>query len=226
LTTLLAWLLPMGILERYPTLKAEMDAIQTPDDAATKGRSVPVAFYIHPVMQVSNSLLARAHLVPVGVDQLPHVELKRQVARRFNRELKPIFLEPEPLVGRVPRLLGTNGHAKMSKSRGNTIDLKDGPDAMAKIVRTMDAGPPRRANEPGMVEANALFASLDAFDNDAAELNELLGSMRQRRALFESNMSQVREALEHGTSRARGIARETMAIVHDALDLDYLGKYR
>ena len=251
LTTWLAWLLPLGMLERNPTLKAEMEAIQAPADCASKGRSVPVAFYIYPVMQVANILLPRAHLVPVGVDQLPHVELTRQVVRRFNREFKPIFPEPEALVGRVPRLVGTDGSAKMSKSRGNTIDLKDSADAVAKKVRGMYAGPPRGAREPGRVEANPVFAYLDAFDPDVAEmsdlkeryerhgvanaelkdrltrvLNDLLEPMRQRRARYEGNMARVREALEHGTGRARAVARVTMERVHDALDLDYLRKYR
>ena len=240
------------MLERNPTLRAEMEAIENPEGATTKGKSVPVAFYIYPVMQVANILLPRAHLVPVGEDQLPHVELARETARRFNRKFKPIFPEPEALVGRVPRLLGTDGNAKMSKSRGNSIDLKDGADAVARKVRAMYAGPPRRANEAGkVVEANPVFDYLDAIDRDAAEVSDLkeryerhgvsnaelkdrltrvlydlLEPMRQRRAQYEGNMARVREALEHGTGRARAIARETMAMVHDALDLDYLRKYR
>jgi len=251
LTTWLSWLLPVGMLERNPTLRAEMEAIEHPHDSTTKGKSVPVAFYIYPVMQVANILLPRAHLVPVGEDQLPHVELARETARRFNRDFKPIFPEPEALIGRVPRLLGTDGNAKMSKSLGNTIDLKDGADAVARKVRAMYTGPSRAANEPGKVEENPVFGYLDAFDNDSAEvsdlkeryarhgvsnvelkdrltrvLNELLEPMRQRRAQYEGNMTQVRDALEKGTGRARAVARETMERVHDALDLDYLGKYR
>ena len=87
------------MLERNPTLKAEMEAIEMPDDATTKGKSVPVAFYIYPVMQVANILMSRAHLVPVGEDQLPHIELTRETARRFNREFKPIFPEPRGAPG-------------------------------------------------------------------------------------------------------------------------------
>jgi tryptophanyl-tRNA synthetase len=250
LTTWLAWFLPVGMLERNPTLKAEMEAIENPEDAKTKGRSVPVAFYIYPVMQVANILLPRAHLVPVGEDQLPHIELTREMARRFNREFKPVFPEPEALLGRAPRLVGTDGNAKMSKSRGNTIDLKDSAEIVAKKVRRMYAGPPRGAKEPGKVGENPVFVYLDTFDHDAAQvrdlkeryertgvsnkelkdrltavLNELLEPMRERRAKYESNMSLVREALEHGTKRGRAIARETMEMVRDALDLDYLGKY-
>jgi tryptophanyl-tRNA synthetase len=247
----LAWLLPMGMLERNPTLKAEIEAIESPDDATTKRKSAPVAFYIYPVMQIANILLPRAHLVPVGEDQLPHIELARQAARRFNRRFKPIFPEPAALLGRVPRLVGIDGSAKMSKSRGNTIDLRDSARTVARKVRGMYAGPPREANEPGNVQANPVFAYLDAFDRDAAQvrdlkeryertgvgnkelkdrltavLDELLEPMRERRARFESNLPLVREALEHGTNRARTIARETMEMVRDALDLDYLRKHR
>ena len=78
------------------------------------------------------------------------------MVRRFNRAFKPIFPEPEALVGRVPRLVGTDGNAKMSKSRGNTIDLEDSAETVAKKVRTMYGGPPRRATEPGKVEENRL----------------------------------------------------------------------
>jgi tryptophanyl-tRNA synthetase len=250
LTTWLAWFLPVGMLERNPTLKAEMEEIDNPRDATTKGRSVPVAFYIYPVMQVANILLPRAHLVPVGEDQLPHIELTRETARRFNRDFQPIFPEPEALVGRVPRLLGIDGNAKMSKSRANTIDLKDSAEIVARKVRGMYAGPPRGAHEPGAVAENPVFSYLDAFDHDAATvmdlkeryertgvsnkelkdrltavLNELLEPMRDRRAKYEGNMSLVQSALEYGTNRGRAIAGETMEMVRDALDLNYLRKH-
>src|SRR5688572_12038240 len=247
LMTWLAWFLPIGMLERNPTLKSEIEAIENPLDGKTKGKSVPVAFYIYPVMQVANILLSRAHLVPVGEDQLPLVELAREMARRFNRDFKPIFPEPEALLGRAPRLVGTDGNVKMSKSRGNTIDLKDSAEAVAAKVRRMYGGPPRGAHEAGKVGENPIFLYLDAFDRDAAQvqslkeryertgvsskelkdrlttvLNELLEPMRERRAKYESNMSLVREALEQGTKRGRSTARETMEMVRDALDLNYL----
>jgi tryptophanyl-tRNA synthetase len=249
LMTWLAWFLPIGMLERNPTLKAEMQAIENPADAATKGKSVPVAFYIYPVLQVANILLSRSHLVPVGEDQLPLVELAREMARRFNRKFKPIFPEPEALLGRAQRLVGTDGKAKMSKSRGNAIYLKDSAEAVAGKVRRMYGGPPRRAGERGRVEDNPIFSYLDAFDGNAAQvqdlkeryeragvsskelrdrltrvLNELLEPMRERRAEYKSNMSLVRDAIEEGTQRARVTARETMDMVRDALDLNYLKK--
>jgi tryptophanyl-tRNA synthetase len=250
LTTWLSWFLPLGMLERNPTLKAEMEAIERGDEHRA-GRSVPVAFYNYPVMQVANILMPRAHLVPVGDDQLPHIELTRETARRFNRQFKPVFPEPEALLGRVPRLVGTDGNAKMSKSRGNTIDLKDDAATVARKVRAMYAGPPRGLNEPGKVEENPIFLYLDAFDPDRAEvanlkeqyertgignkvlkdrltavLNAKLEPFRERRARYEVNMPLVREALEAGTARGRAIARETMALVHDALDLNYFEHYR
>jgi len=226
-----------------------MADIETGDEKK-KGRSVPIAFYTYPVMQVANILMPRAHLVPVGEDQLPHIELTRETARRFNREFKPIFPEPEALVGRVPRLVGTDGNAKMSKSRGNTIDLKDSADAVAKKIRGMYAGPPRGLDEPGKTAENPIFLYLEAFDPEQDEarnmaeqyertgvpnkvlkdrlttvLNTMLEPFRERRAYYEANMPLVREALADGTARYRAKAQETMALVRDALDLNYLEKH-
>jgi tryptophanyl-tRNA synthetase len=245
----LAWLLPGGMLERNPTLKAEVQSIENPEDGQRKSKSVPVAFLLYPIMQAANILMSRAHLVPVGEDQLPHLELTREAARRFNRKFKPIFPEPEALLGRTPRLLGTDGNVKMSKSRGNTIALNDSAGTVATKVRRMYAGPPRGAREPARVKDNPIFLYLDAFDDDAAQvqdlkeryertgvsskelkdrlttvLNELLEPMRERRAKYESNSSRVREALEQGTGRGRAIARETMAMVREALNLNYLDR--
>ncbi|MCC7363570.1 MAG: tryptophan--tRNA ligase [Dehalococcoidia bacterium] len=250
LTTLLGWFLPVSMLERNPTLKAEMEAIEHPEDGQKEGKSVPVAFYTYPVMQVANILMPRAHLVPVGEDQLPHIELTRETARRFNRRFKPVFPEPEALVGRVARLVGTDGNAKMSKSRNNAIYLKDDAATVAKKIKGMYAGPPRGMNEPGKVDENPIFLYLEAFHTNQAEvqdlkaryestgvgnaelkaklteaLNGLLEPIRERRQQYAQNMTRVKEALEAGTKRERAIACETMAQVRDALDLNYLAKY-
>jgi tryptophanyl-tRNA synthetase len=158
LTTWLSWYLPLGMLQRNPTLKAEMEDIEAGH------RSVPVAFFTYPVMQSANILLPRAHLVPVGEDQAPHIEMTRELARRFNQRFKPVFPEPEALIGRVRRLLGTDGQAKMSKSRGNTIDLKDPEDVVNQKVRSMYTDPTRlRATDPGHIEGNPVFMYHDAF---------------------------------------------------------------
>jgi tryptophanyl-tRNA synthetase len=240
----LSWLLPLGMLQRNPTLKAEMEDFGR--------RSVPVAFFTYPVMQVANILLPRAHLVPVGEDQLPHIELTREIARRFNRQFKEVFPEPEGLVGRVPRLVGTDGQAKMSKSLDNAIYLKDAPSVVGEKVRSMFTDPTRlRATDPGRVEGNPVFMYHEAFNPSAEEvadlkdrygrgavgdvevkeklaraLNAFLDPIRERRAHYEANMRLVRDALEAGTSRARRAAQETMALARDALDLGYLRKFR
>ena len=244
LTLWLSWFLPLGMLERNPTLKAEMEEFGR--------KSVPVAFFTYPVMQVANILMPRAHVVPVGEDQLPHIELTREVARRFNRQFKDVFPEPEGLVGRVPRLVGIDGQAKMSKSLDNAIYLKDTPAVVKEKVRSMYTDPTRlRATDPGHVEGNPVFLYHDAFNPNREEvadlkdryrrgavgdvevkeklataLNTFLDPMRERRARFAAKMGLVRDALADGTDRARNAARTTMALVHDALDLGYLEKFR
>lgn len=240
----LGWFLPLGMLQRNPTLKAEME------DFGRK--SVPVAFFTYPVMQVANILLPRAHLVPVGEDQLPHLELTREVARRFNRQFRPVFPEPEGLVGRVPRLVGTDGQAKMSKSLDNAIYLKDPAAVVKEKVRSMYTDPTRlRATDPGHVEGNPVFLYHNVFNPDrdevaeledryrrgavgdvevkdrlATALNAFLDPIRERRARFAANMGRVRDAVADGTARARESARATMALVREALDLGYLDKFR
>ncbi|GAB4336036.1 MAG: tryptophan--tRNA ligase [Dehalococcoidia bacterium] len=242
LTTWLSWWVPLGMLQRNPTLKSEMKEFGK--------KSVPVAFFNYPVMQVANILMPRAHLVPVGEDQLPHIEMTREIARRFNRQFKEVFPEPEALVGRVPRLVGIDGQAKMSKSLNNAIYLSDDAHTVAGKVRRMYGGPPRAADEPGCPDDNPIILYHRAFNPDKDEvadfeeryrtvgvsnkelkdrltqvLNEFLDPIRDRRARYQANMRLVREALEHGTRHGRAIAGETMELVRDALDINYLSKY-
>jgi tryptophanyl-tRNA synthetase len=244
LTLWLSWLLPLGMLQRNPTLKAEME------DFGRK--SVPVAFFNYPVMQVANILLLRAHLVPVGEDQLQHIELTREMARRFNRQFKDVFPEPDGLVGRAPRLVGIDGQAKMSKSLNNAIYLKDTPAVVNEKVRSMYTDPTRlRATDPGHVEGNPVFLYHDVFNPNreevadlkdryrrgtvgdvevkqklAAALNEFLDPIREKRAYYEANMGLVRDVLADGTDRTRKVAQATMDLVREALDLRYLEKFR
>ncbi len=246
LSVLLSWFMPLGRLQRNPTLKAEMDAL----DTSKKG--VPVGFFIYPLMQVANILLPRAHLVPVGEDQLPHIEMTREMARKFNRDFGEVFPEPEPLVGRVPRLAGVDGQAKMSKSLNNAIYLKDDGETVRKKVMNMYTDPTRlRATDPGHVEGNPVFMYHDAFNPDTAEvddlkeryvkgavgdvevkkklvvaINNLLDPIRERRAHFEARPALVTEALERGSAHARETAEETMALVRDALKLNYIERGR
>ena len=243
LTLWLSWYIGMGRLQRNPTLKAEMAELEK-----SKSGSVPVAFFTYPIMQVANILMPKAHLVPVGEDQLPHIEMTREVARKFNRLFGEVFPEPEGLVGRVPRLVGLDGNAKMSKSLDNAIYLKDDEETVTKKVMSMYTDPTRlRATDPGHVEGNPVFMYHDAFNPDTAEvddlkeryvkgavgdvevkqklaaaLNAMLDPIRERRAGYEAKPDAVREALANGTEYARKVAGETMAEVRSALKLNYL----
>ena len=241
LTTWLSWWVPMGMLQRNPTLKSEMGNL-------ADGDSVPVAFFNYPMMQAANILMPRAHLVPVGEDQLPHIELTREIVRRFNRIFKTdLFPEPEALIGRVPRLVGVDGNAKMGKSLGNAIDLSDDADTVTKKVRGMFTDPTRlRATDPGHVEGNPVFMYHDAFNPDVEEVNDLkeryvrgavgdvevkqkltvalnnfLDPIRERRAYFDAHPTEVRDALAAGTAHANRVADETMRLVRDAMGLNY-----
>ncbi len=240
LTLWLSWWLPLGMLQRNPTLKAEM--------AELGSKSVPVAFFNYPVMQVANILMPKAHLVPVGEDQMPHIEMTREVARRFNRLFGEVFPEPEGLVGRVPRLVGLDGNAKMGKSLDNAIQLKDDAETVTKKVKGMFTDPTRlRATDPGHVEGNPVFMYHDAFNPDTDEvqdlkdryvvgkvgdvevkqklanaLNAFLDPIRERRAHYEARPELVSEALAAGTSHSKRIAEQTMAEVRSALRLNYL----
>jgi tryptophanyl-tRNA synthetase len=244
LTIWLSWYVGLGRLQRNPTLKAEMDELESRSKDA-----VPVAFFTYPVMQVANILMPKANLVPTGEDQAPHVEMTREVARRFNRLFGEVFPEPEGLVGRVPRLVGIDGQAKMSKSLNNAIYLKDDAETVTQKVMRMFTDPTRiHASDPGHVEGNPVFMYHDAFNPDKAEvqdlkeryvvgkvgdvevkqklaraLNALMDPIRERRARYESQPELVREALASGSGYAKRVAEQTMSEVRAALRLNYLG---
>jgi len=244
LTVWLSWYVGLGRLQRNPTLKAEMDELESRSKEA-----VPVAFFTYPVMQVANILMPKANLVPTGEDQAPHVEMTREVARRFNRLFGEVFPEPEGLVGRVPRLVGIDGQAKMSKSLNNAIYLKDDAATVTQKVMRMFTDPTRiHADDPGHIEGNPVFMYHDAFNPDKAEvqdlkeryvvgkvgdvevkqklaraLNALLDPIRERRARYEAQPELVREALAGGSGYAKRVAEQTMSEVRAALRLNYLG---
>jgi len=198
----------------------------------------------YPVLQAADILLPRAHLVPVGKDNEAHVEITREIARRFNRQYGDVFPIPEALLGDIPALVGTDGLAKMSKSRGNAIYLSDDAETVKRKVMGMYTDPQRvRADLPGQVEGNPVFIYHDAFNPNVAEVNDLkeqyrlgkVGDVEVKRRLtraindFLSPLREVRARFERagvvddvliaGTRRARGIAQMTMDRVYDALGL-------
>lgn len=238
LTMLLSFITPLGMLQRNPTLKAEMDRLDA--------ESLSAGFFNYPVSQVADILLPKADLVPVGEDQAPHIEMTREVARKFNRVFAPVFPEPATMIGRVPRLRGTDGRAKMSKSAGNVIQLSDDAETVRKRVMSMYTDPTRlRATDPGHVEGNPVFEYHDCFnpDRDQVEdfkiryragkvgdvevkkalvvaMNNFLDPIRERRAAYEQKPKLVEEALMEGTRRARKVAADTMAQVRGAMRID------
>jgi tryptophanyl-tRNA synthetase len=195
------------------------------------------------VLQAADILLPRATLVPVGKDNEAHVEVSREIARRFNRLYGEVFPIPEALIGEVPTLIGTDGQAKMSKSLNNAIFLADDPKTVETKVMRMYTDPKRvSADIPGTVEGNPVFAYHDAFNPDKAEvsdlkdryrrgkvgdvevkqklvlaLNQFLTPIRDRRAQFDRPT--VEQLLVEGTRRARREAEETMRLVRDAMGL-------
>ena len=239
----LSWYVGLGRLQRNPTLKAEMAEMERGSADA-----VPVAFFTYPIMQVANILMPKAHLVPVGEDQLPHIEMTRELARRFNRRFGEIFPIPEALVGRIPRLVGLDGEAKMSKSLDNAIYLQDDEETVTAKVMRMFTDPTRiHATDPGHVEGNPVFMYHDAFNPDTAEvqdlkdryvagkvgdvevkqrlaraLNAFMDPIREQRAHYEAHPQLVKEALAAGTRHAKQVAEHTMADVRRALRLNYL----
>ena len=235
LSMLLSFITQLGMLERNPTLKAELA------DLPVERRTV--GFYNYPMSQVADILLPRAHLVPVGDDQAPHIEMTREVARKFNRMFSHVFPEPETLIGEVGRLIGTDGAGKMSKSQGNVIMLSDDEQTVNARVRGMFTDPNRiRADIPGRVEGNPVFEYHDAFNPNtaqvdefkeryragkvgdvevkralAAAINDFLDPIRERREYYKQRIGLVEDALMSGVGQARTIAAETMVMVRDAM---------
>ena len=224
-------------LERLPSIKdmaraAELDVL-------------PFGLVGYPVLQAADILLPRADLVPVGKDNEAHVEISREIARRFNRLYGDVFPEPDVMIGDVPTLIGTDGQAKMSKSLDNAIFLADDEKIVNQRVFSMYTDPNRiRADIPGTVEGNPVFIYHDAFNPDSDEVNDLkaryrqgkvgdvevkkklahainnfLAPIRQKRAELAAQPGLVEDVLIEGIKRTQTRARETMEMVYNAMDM-------
>jgi tryptophanyl-tRNA synthetase len=236
---LLSMTIPIPWLERVPTYKEQMDQLSE-KDLSTLG------FLGYPLLQTADIIIYNAHFVPVGDDQVPHLELSREIVRRFQNFYGQLFVEPKPLLTTFPRLPGLDNR-KMSKSYGNTIDLSDDAETVRKKVMQMYTDPKRvRADIPGTVEGNPVFMYHDAFNPDTAEVDDLkaryragkvgdvevktklakalnaqLEPIRSRRADVLANPSALRDILHDGSRKARTIAQATMERVRDAVKLSY-----
>lgn len=228
---------PVNVLRVNPTIKTE---------AAQHGfKDMYYGFLGYPVSQAADICSFKAHLVPVGEDQIPHIELTRKIVRRFNDLYRPVLVEPEALVGEVPRLVGLDGKAKMSKSLNNAIYLADSEDEVQKKVREAVTDPARiRATDPGHPDVCSVFAYHQVFSRDsineiratceagkigcvackknlASAINELLAPMRERRAEYEKRPDTVWDILRDGTMHAIEVTGETLEEVRSAMQIDY-----
>jgi tryptophanyl-tRNA synthetase len=235
LSLLLSMIAPVGRLERVPTYKEQIQELIL---------SPSLGLLTYPVLQTADILLYKADTVPVGEDQLPHLELARELARRYNQLYPPIFPEPQPLLSPQPRLPGIDNRT-MHTSYGNAIYLKDTPEETTRKVMQMYTDPTRiHPADPGHVECNPVFAYLDAFDPQPQEvaqikekyrlgavgdvevkrrlgrvLNEVLAPLRERRLSFAAHPQDMLDILRTGTQRARFTAQETIEHVMKGMGL-------
>lgn len=237
LNTLFQNLVTVPRLERLPSLKDMARAAHKEE--------MPYGLLGYPVLQAADILLPRAHLVPVGKDNLAHVEISREIARRFNRMYDEVFPIPEALVPETGTLVGTDGQAKMSKSLNNAIMLSDDAKTVRKKVFSMYTDPNRiRADIPGRVEGNPVFIYHDVFNPNKEEvedlkaryragtvgdvevkekltlaINNFMDPIREHRTAFEADAGFVDEVIYQGTLRMREEARATIIAVKKAMGL-------
>ena len=242
LATILSMLVTHNRALRNPTIKEEIKD-------KNLGDNYSLGFINFPLLQVADILSVQADLVPVGEDQLPHLELTNEVVRRFNQVYGNTLKEIEGKVGRVKRLVGIDGNVKMTKSLNNAIYLSDFAQEVEKKVMSMYTDPTRiHPTDPGHIEGNPVFIYLDAFgtEEDNAQINEyknrymigkvrdievkkyliqvlnnFLDPIRTKRAEFESHPELVMRILKEGTQKARIEAQKTLSEVKKAMKLDY-----
>ncbi len=234
---LLSMMVPVSWLERNPTYKEKQDEIKE-KDLSTYG------FLGYPVLQAADILLYKPDFVPVGKDQLPHLELTRELARRFNDIYKkPVFPEPKEHLTKFPKVLGTDGR-KMSKSYGNTINLSDTEPVVRQKLKTMVTDPARvRRTDPGNPDVcpvyefhkiyspqevqaqintdcrTAAIGCIDCKKLVADKMVERMAPMWEARASLMSHPSRIDEIVQDGSQRAAKVAKATLAEVNEAMKI-------
>ena len=237
---LFSMITPLGWLERVPTYKDQQENLKE-KDLSTHG------FLGYPVLQAADILMYKGNFVPVGEDQVPHVELTREIARRFNQfysgEVAPVFPEPQPLLTPAAKLPGTDGR-KMSKSYGNTILLSDPEPVLRQKLKTMVTDPARiRRSDPGnpdicpVGDLHKIFSTKDTLAKvdagcrsagigcieckswAADAILTVLGPIQERRKKYEDNPRQAWDILEAGSAKARNVADATMSEVRQAMGM-------
>src|SRR5438552_2608821 len=239
LQLIFSMLISVPRLQRVPTLKDVMRDLHIQQPS--------LGLLAYPVLQAADILVVRGEIVPVGKDQASHLEVTREIARRFNEQFESVFPEPDTLIGEVGTLPGTDGKAKMSKSLDNAIYLSDDVAAVTRKVMAMYTDPTRiHPTDPGHVEGNPVFIYHDAFNANKGEVEELkeryrkgtvgdvevkrrlaialntfLESIRERRAKYRP--SDVDEIIVAGSEKARVIAQETIELARQAIRMNYYG---
>ena len=237
LYTLLGMSTPLGWLLRVPTFKERVRQMGEDEE------HVPYGLVGYPVLQTADVILFKADRVPVGIDQVPHIEISREIARRFNRLYGDTFPEPQALLTESPSILGTDGKNKMSKSLDNQIELAATEDETTERVRSMVTDPQRaRRTDPGRPEVCNVYALHKLFNpglldevyaqcttaaigcvEDKQQLadgiNRYLAPFRERRRELAEKPEAVREVLADGAARASAVARETIAEGYERMGL-------
>lgn len=232
-------LISLNRLTGLPSLK------EMARNAHLESDSIPFGLIGYPVLQTADILMPKAHLVPVGKDNEAHIELARDIARRFNQYYGEVFPLPEVLLSETPSLIGTDGKGKMSKSANNSIYLSDDSKTVEKKVRGMYTDPNRlRADTPGTVEGNPVFIYHEIFNprKDEVEdlkkryregsvgdvevkeklafaLNEFLAPIRERRKHFEEDKGLIEEIIYDGTEKMNEISQATLKEIRSAMGL-------
>lgn len=235
---ILSMITPVPWLERNPTYKDQIIQLQN-KDLSTFG------FLGYPVLQAADIIMYKAQGVPVGIDQVPHVEITREIARRFNFLYGPVFPEPEAILTQTPKILGLDGR-KMSKSYGNVIYLSDEPEQIQAKVMQMVTDPQRaRRSDPGNPEVcnvyefhklytdqdtvsqidtqcrNAQIGCVECKKLMAANLTQAMAPIHERRRYYQDRPEKVTEIIEQGSQKAGQVAQETMREVREALKINY-----
>ena len=238
LHTLLSMVTPLGWLMRVPTFKEKVRQMDETEETVNYG------LVGYPVLQTADIILYKADTVPVGQDQIPHIELSREIARRFNNFFGDTFPEPQAKLTEAPLLVGLDGQAKMSKSLDNHLDLAASPDDTARRVMTAFTDPQRTTRHiPGRPEICNVYAMhrmfsppataaaahdecltaargcVDCKRQLAANINNYLEPLRERRRQYQSRPGYVQEILHQGAQRARAIAAQTIAEVYEKMGL-------
>jgi len=226
-------LITVNRLERNPTVKDQARALHI--------EQIIYGHLGYPVLQAADILLYKGDAVPVGEDQVPHVEITREIARKFNNQYGEVFPEPEPLLTKFPRLPGLDGAAKMSKSLGNTILLSDEPETVKAKLRKAVTDPKKiRRNDPGRPEVCLVFSYHKKFNPDevlqieadcrsgalgcvdcklkcSEKISLFLEPIIEKRKYYEQNMSEVLNILADGETRGKEVAEATMSDVHKSM---------